>query len=103
MSVMVSESGGTSRAEGPARNGTELRLADLARRRRRPLLVMIDEKGQTLASSVRDDTLSAEGELLLPVLGEARRLISQVIDGIPQSCSLVLVDERFYSVRLFPV
>ena len=89
----------------------EFVLTDILRRRRRPLLMLIDEEGELLYSSLPDHAPAAAHRLLGQALAEAKTLFQtemQIpeLDGIHssnrgQQSALVMLDNEFYSLRLF--
>lgn len=89
-------------------------LTDILRRRRRPLLMLIDEDGELLYSSVPDHAPAAAHRLLGQALAEAKTLfqsdapfaelpgdVSRPDVSSGQRSALVMLDNEFYSLRLF--
>ena len=92
----------------------EFRLTGILRKRRRPLLLMIDERGQLLYSSLSDDASASEVRLRDHVLSETRSLSYSdfrvgdvvrhvVVDKPGQRSALFMLDDTFYSLTLFPM
>ena len=90
------------------------KLTDILRMRRRPLLLIIDEEGELLSSSVPDDAVSHDHRLLGQALAEARSLFSSefqntniarqlIIEKPGERCALVLLENEFFSLKLFPL
>jgi DNA-binding CsgD family transcriptional regulator len=88
------------------------RLTDILRKRRRPLLLVIDEDSRLLCSSLPDEAPAVEHRLLGQALSEAKNLtqsearlgeaVKQLIVEKPgERCALVMLEGDFYSVRLF--
>lgn len=93
-------------------------LTSIVRRRRRPLLLVIDEDGELLFSSVPDQAPAAEHRLLGQALAEAKSLFSSSIsvdpgrsspatgtgaEGDGQRSLLVSLDNEFFSLRVVPL
>lgn len=92
----------------------EFRLTNILRKRRRPLLLLIDEQGELLYSSLSNGASIPETRLLTQVLVEAGSLFNSsfrvgevvrhvVVDKPGQTRALFMVDEDFYSLTLFPM
>ncbi len=89
-------------------------LTRILRRRRRPLLLVIDSDGELLFSSVPESAPASEQRLLGQALAEARRLFQwqdtlesgeddctrSVIDGQGQRSVLVALGNEFFSLRV---
>lgn len=87
-------------------------LTDILRKRRRPLLLVIDEESELLCSSLPDEAPAAEHRLLGQALTEAKSLaqgengiadvVSQLVIQKPgERCAIVMLDTELYTVRLF--
>jgi len=90
------------------------KLSDILRRRRRPLLLIIDNKGQLLFSSLTEAAESHEQRLLDQALAEARGLFHKefkdsniarqlIVEKPGERCALVLMDNECFSLKLFPL
>lgn len=98
----------------------DYRFSDILRKRQRPLLLIIDENGQLIYSSLPDDIADKPEnarvitpELLDEVLVEARRLLQTedqpvssvlerlIIDKPGERCALVTLEKQFCCLRLF--
>lgn len=90
------------------------RLSDILKKRRRPLLMVIDNEGGLVYSSVPDQGVAHDHRLLGQALSEARSLfISEfqspelarqlIIEKPGERCALVLLENEFYSLKLFPL
>ena len=88
------------------------RLTDILRKRRRPLLLVLDEESELLCSSLPDAAPAVEHRLLGQALAEAKSLAQgepRIADAIRQLIvekpgerfALVLLDTELYTVRLF--
>jgi DNA-binding CsgD family transcriptional regulator len=89
-------------------------LTSILRRRRRPLLLVMDGDGDLLFSSVPESARASEQRLLGQALAEARSLFQwqdtleavddqrtrSVIDGQGQRSVLVALDNEFFSLRV---
>jgi DNA-binding CsgD family transcriptional regulator len=94
-------------------------LTNILRKRRRPLLLVIDEDGDLLYSSVPETAAAAEQRLLGQALAEAKSLFQQqfraepaaglsngarlVVDGPEQRATLVALGTEFFSLRVMPL
>lgn len=94
-------------------------LTSILRKRRRPLLLVIDEDGDLLYSSVPETAAAAEHRLLGQALSEAKSLFQQqfrmepgvnpgnvsrlVVDGPEQRSTLVALGAEFFSLRVMPL
>jgi len=90
------------------------KLSDILRKRRLPLLLIIDHEGELLSSSVPDDAASHDHRLLGQALAEARSLFNSefqdtniarqlIIEKPGERCALVLLENEFFSLKLFPL
>lgn len=105
-----------SEAQGVQR---DVVLTSILRKRRRPILLVIDEDGDLLYSSVPDTAAPAEHRLLGQAVAEAKSLFQQqfrndpvagarngsrlVIDGPEQRSTLVALGTEFFSLRVMPL
>jgi len=100
----------------PSPEGTtpDLRFTDILRKRRRPLLFVLDHLGGLLHSSLPSGATLAERRLAEQAADCARTLLREVpevpddqdpeaIQADGQRWSLIVVDEVVYSVRMFPL
>lgn len=114
---------GSDRADKPQLQSADLqkaderyhfKLSDILRQRRLPLLLIIDHEGELLFSSVPDDAVSHDHRLLGQALAEARSLFHSELKGTNiarqliierpgERCALVLLENEFYSLKLFPL
>jgi DNA-binding CsgD family transcriptional regulator len=94
-------------------------LTSILRKRRRPILLIIDEDGDLVSSSVPDSAAAAEHRLLGQALAEAKSLFQQqfrvdqapgnsngsrlVVDGPEQRSTLVALGHEFFSLRVMPL
>lgn len=94
-------------------------LTSILRKRRRPLLLVIDEDGDLLYSSVPESAAPAEHRLLGQALSEAKSLFQQqfggdpalgqrngprlVVDGPEQRSTLVALGAEFFCLRVMPL
>ncbi|MGI9330596.1 MAG: helix-turn-helix transcriptional regulator [Gammaproteobacteria bacterium] len=91
------------------------KLSDILRKRRRPLLMVIDTEGDLVYSSVPDSAMSHDHRLLGQALAEARNLFSDtefnekeaarqlIVDKPGERSALVLLENDFFSLKLFPL
>lgn len=92
----------------------DFKLTDILRKRQRPLLMLLDQSGELLYSSISGlpDSDSEDGEFLAAALKEAKRLfheqlpvssvVKQLVVNKPgERCALVVLDNQFYCLRLF--
>lgn len=90
------------------------KLSDILKKRRRPLLMIIDRDGELLYSSVPDTATSYDHRLLGQALAEARSLFNTefqdmglarqlIIEKPGERCALVLLENEFFSLNLFPL
>ncbi len=98
----------------------DFKLTDILRQRQRPLLLIIDEQGELIYSSLPDDipanrlnVRTITPRLMKQVLVEAKRLFHSeehpaanvlrqlVINKPGERCALVVLDKQFCCVRLF--
>ena len=88
------------------------RITDILRKRRRPLLLVIDEESELLCWSLPEEAPAAEHRLLGQALAEAKSLaqgepriadmVKQLIIEKPgERCALVMLDTELYTVRIF--
>ena len=100
----------SSEAERPSEY--DGRITDILRKRRRPLLLVIDEESELLCSSLPEEAPAAEHRLLGQALAEAKSLaqgepriadmVKQLIIEKPgERCALVMLDTELYTVRIF--
>lgn len=99
---------------GPEGASPDLRFTDILRKRRRPLLFVLDQLGGLLHSSLPGGATLAEQRLAEQAAARARILLREeptagddqdpeAIQADGQRWSLIVVDEVVYSVRLFPL
>lgn len=98
----------------------DVMLTSILRKRRRPILLVIDEDGDLVYSSVPETAAAAEHRLLGQALAEAKSLFQQhfsndstnpngrngarlVIDGPEQRSTLVALGHEFFSLRVMPL
>lgn len=97
-----------------ADESTGLRFTDIVRKRRRPLLLVLDCAGGVIYSSLPDNAQLAEQRVVEEAAAQAKVLLrtpdlaadevdAQAIPADDQRWSLVVVDSVVYSVRLFPL
>jgi DNA-binding CsgD family transcriptional regulator len=91
------------------------KLSDILRKRRRPLLMVIDNEGELVYSSVPDSAISHDHRLLGQALAEARSLFNNtefrqadvarqlIVDKPGERSALVLLENEFFSLKLFPL
>jgi len=93
----------------------DVRLTDILRRRRRPLLLLLDRNAQLLYSSApltpADDGSEAPDPRIDAALAEAQRLFREpqpvaslvklIVDKPGERCALVILENRCYCMRLF--
>jgi DNA-binding CsgD family transcriptional regulator len=90
------------------------KLSAILRKRRKPLLIVFDQSGELLSCSVSDDAPPYEHRLLDQALAEARALLDnnrrdanprpQLVVARPgERCALVLLENEFYSLKVFPL
>jgi DNA-binding CsgD family transcriptional regulator len=95
-------------------NATGLRFTDIVRKRRRPLLLVLDRAGGVVYSSLPDGAQLSEQRVVDEAAAQAKVLLGTPElppddgdgDSVPaedQRWSLVVVDSVVYSVRLFPL
>jgi DNA-binding CsgD family transcriptional regulator len=91
-------------------------LTSILRRRRRPILLIIDEDGDLVFSSVPDSAASSQHRLLGQALAEAKNLFQQqsrvdpvlgaangsrpAIDQLEQRSTLIALGREFFSLRV---
>jgi len=89
------------------------KLSEILRKRSRPLLFMIDERGELQFSSIPVEAPMVEHRLLNLAIAEAKHLFQGefaadqqvrqlVVDKPGERCALVILEEQLYSLRLFP-
>lgn len=90
------------------------KLSDILKKRRRPLLLIIDREGELIYSSVPESDSSHEHRLLGQALAEARNLFNIefqdpalarqfIIERPGERCALVLLENEFFGLNLFPL
>lgn len=90
------------------------KLSDILRKRRLPLLLIVDQKGELISSSVSDAASPHDRLLLEQALAEARSLFDSefrksniarqlIIEKPGERCALVLLENEFFSLKLFPL
>ena len=90
------------------------KLSDILRKRRLPLLLIVDHNGRLVFSSVPDDAAPHDHLLLDQALAEARSLFDNelnqsniarqlIVDKPGERCALVMLDNQFFSLKLFPL
>lgn len=105
----------------PETEGTQrdVVLTSILRKRRRPILLVIDEDGDLVYSSVPESAAAAEHRLLGQAVVEAKSLFQQqflgdpglglrngsrlVVDGPEQRSTLVALGHEFFSLRVMPL
>lgn len=109
----VGSSAASTRAAAPT-DTIDLNVSNILKMRRRPLLLLIDEAGDLLYSTLHDSAPPAEHRLVGQALAEAKALFhaelvpdaDRDLDGSPlgnQRWSLIVLDNTVYSVRLCPL
>lgn len=90
----------------------DFKLTDILRKRQRPLLMLLDQSGELLYSSISGSPASEDGDFLAAALREAKRLFHEqlpvssvvkqlVINKPGERCALVVLSNQFYCLRLF--
>ena len=90
------------------------KLSDILRKRNRPLLLIIEDSGKLVYSSVSEEAPAHDHRLLGQALAEARILFDTelnasnvarqlIIEKPGERCALVLLEDDFYSLKLFPL
>ena len=89
------------------------KLSEILRKRHRPLLFMIDSRGELQFSSIPVEAPEVEHHLLKHALAEAKALFDDatstkenvcqlIVEKPGERCALVILEEQLFSLRLFP-
>lgn len=103
-----------SRLPRPAGDSLDQQLAEILRQRAPPLVLVIDDRGDLLYSSLGNQAGAADEDLCMHAVASTRELFEGrfiagdvirrlVIDQPGQRCALVMVSGNFYGLRLFPL
>ncbi len=94
------------------------KLSEILRKRHLPLMLVINHEGELQYSSVPDSAQAHEHRLLGQALAEARNLFNSefqtngkngrhagevVVEKPGERCALVMLDNEFHSLKLFPL